>query len=165
MGPRKAPQQQQGDVSSLHPFYEFSYDLPHEILNNYTNMLGWIYNREFVISPTIDWNKLNEIGIFERLHPYLINTYVENGISFTCNRWKILFSIKEPIFKELCVEFFSTISFEAKTIDPHFFTTLFFRVSGQYRECSLVKFAWRMGLYEQHEAMSPIFDKFLRSVA
>lgn len=131
-------------------------------LNNYTNKLGWLYNRVFSISLTIDWNKLSEIGILKRLHPYLINTSVENGISLTCNGWKNLFSIKEPIFKELCDEFFSTISIEAKIVDPHFTMTSAFHFGGQYRECSFVEFAWRKGLYEKHETMSPIFYRFLR---
>lgn len=165
MGMRKSPQPQQGDVSSLHPFYEFPDDIPREILNNYTNKLGWLYNREFAISPTVDWSNLNKIGILERMNLYLTKTYVENGISFTCNEWKILFSIKEPIFKELCMEFFLTTSFEENTIDPHFAMPLVFRLGGQYRACSLASFAWRMGLHKQHEAMPPIFDRFLRLAA
>lgn len=83
--------------------------------------------------------------------------FEENGIYFKCNGWKILFSIKEPVFKELCVELFSAVSFEANMVDHHFSMALVFRLSSQYRECNLTEFAWRMGLYEQHEAMSPIF--------
>lgn len=128
MGPRKANPQSQGDVSRLHPFHEFPDDLPSEIFNNYTKNLGWIYNLEFAISPNIDCKKMNEIGILERLNPYLMKMFMQNGVKFTCNDWKILFSIKEPVFKELCVEFFSMVSFEANTIDPQYTNALVFFV-------------------------------------
>lgn len=75
MSPRVAPLQQQRNVSSLHPFYQFPDDLPQQMLSNYKNKLGWIYNREFAISPTIDWNKLNEIGMLERLNLYFMKSF------------------------------------------------------------------------------------------
>lgn len=106
MGPIVAPQQQQRNVSCLHPFYEFLDDLPKEMSNNLTNRLGSLYNREFVISPTIDWDKLNEIGILGRLNPYFTNTFFDSGASFTCNRWRNLFSIKDAVFRN-CVWNFS----------------------------------------------------------
>ncbi|CAI9290834.1 unnamed protein product [Lactuca saligna] len=85
MGPRVAPQQQQRNALRLHPFYEFPDDIPQEMLKSYMNMLGWLYNQEFAISPTTEWDKLNEIRILERLNPYLTKTFFENGASFTCN--------------------------------------------------------------------------------
>lgn len=132
MGPRKATPQSQCDVSNLHSFYEFPNDLPSEILNNYTNKLGWIHNREFVVSPTIDMAKLNETEILERLNMYLTKTFEKNGVYFTCNGWKNLLSIKEPIYKEWCLEFFSTVSFEANMVDPHFVGALVIRLHSHY---------------------------------
>lgn len=57
------------------------------------------------------------------------------------------------------------MSFEENTVDPQYKRVLVFRLGGQYRECILVELAWMMGLYEQHEALSPLFDIFLRAVA
>lgn len=39
-----------------------------------------------------------------------------------------MFSIKEEVFKELCLEFFSTVSFEANTVDPYYVHALVFFV-------------------------------------
>lgn len=78
---------------------------------------------------------------------------------------EFFFSIKEPVFKELCVEFYLTIYFEADMVDPHFTTTLVFRYGGQYRECSFTEFACINGIYEQHEVMSLIFHGFFRLAA
>lgn len=83
-----------------------------------------------------------------------------NGVSITFNGWRNLFSIKELVYKELFVELFSTVSFEENTVDPQYVGTPIFRLGGQYQDCSLAKLAWRMGSYEQHEAMSPQFDVF-----
>lgn len=66
--------------------------------------------------------------------------------------------------QRIVFEFFSMVSFEANIVDPHFATAFVFHLGVQYRECSLVEFAWRMGLYEQHQAMSPNFNRFLRLV-
>lgn len=41
----------------------------------------------------------------------------------------------------------------------------FFCLGGKFRECSSAEFAWRMGIYEEHETRSPIFELFLRSAA
>lgn len=69
------------------------------------------------------------------------------------------------VFKELCIEFFLSISVEANTVDPHFATSLVFRHGSQFIEGSLAEFVRRMGLYEQHEEMSPIFDTLFRAAA
>lgn len=63
------------------------------------------------------------------------------------------------------MEFFSTVSFEANTVDPYYVHALVFHLGGQYRESSLAEFAWRMVLYEQRETMSPMFERILPSSA
>lgn len=71
MGPRKGTQQDRWDLSNLHPLYQFPNDLSRDILNNYTYQLGWLQNTKFTISPTTNWENLNEIGSLERLNPTL----------------------------------------------------------------------------------------------
>lgn len=121
--------------------------MPQNVVNNFKNKLGWLYNREFCISPCIDWKKLEEIGIMARLAPYLTKTFIGDRFSFTCNWWRNLFGITELVYKELCVEFFASVSFEEIMEDPYFEKALVFRLGGEYRECSLTEFSWRMGIY------------------
>lgn len=78
-----------------------------------------------------DWEKLNEIRIFEWLNPYLTKMFLGDCVNFTCNGWKILFLIKELALKELCFNFFSTVSFAANTIDPQYVSALAFCLGGQ----------------------------------
>lgn len=87
------------------------------------------------------------------------------GYSFTCKGWNNLFAIQERVYKELCIEFFSTMVFHENVQDPTFPQALVFRLGGEYGERSLVEFLWMMGLYEAHKAMSPEFTMFLREVA
>lgn len=91
--------------------------------------------------------------------------FLGDCVNFTCNGWKILFLIKELALKELCFNFFSTVSFAANTIDPQYVSALAFCLGGQSWERGLAELAWRMGLYEQQEAMSHIFDIFFISDA
>ena len=45
--------------------------------------------------------------------------------------------------------------------DLNFPQALVFRLGGEYQERSLAEFAWKMGLYEAHETMTPTFSAFL----
>lgn len=73
--------------------------------------------------------------------------------------------IQDWVYRELFVEFFSTVVFQDNVEDPNFPQALVFCLGGVYRECSLCKFAWRFGLYEAHYTMKPIFFfSFLRVV-
>lgn len=81
----------------------------------------------------------------ERLNPYLTKTFEGDGVSFTCNGWEKLFSISEPVFMELCIEFFATVSFQENTEDPYYTWALVFCLGGEYQKWSFVEFSWRMG--------------------
>lgn len=88
-----------------------------------------------------------------------------DNFSFTCNGWRNLFAISELVYQELCVEFFASISFEAAIVDPFYPRELILCLGCEYMECSLSKFAWRMGIYEQQETQLPAFELFMRTAA
>ena len=54
------------------------------------------------------------------------------------------------------------VTFHDNVRDPTFPRALVFRLGGEYRECSLVEFSRRMGLYEAHETITHEFILFLR---
>ena len=140
--------------------------MPRSVVTNFKNKMGWLYSIEFAISLRVDWVKLGELGFTERMATYLMKISTEDEFSFTCNGWKNVFAISKPIFQELCVEFFASVSFEDATMDPYFAQALvFFCLMGEYQECKLAQFSWRMGIYDQNEKRYPIFDIFLRSAA
>lgn len=54
-------------------------------------------------------------------------------------------------FRELYVEFVAMVNFEEQNSDLRFNQALALRPGGIYRECSILEFAWRMGLYTEDE--------------
>ncbi|CAI9295657.1 unnamed protein product [Lactuca saligna] len=54
------------------------------------------------------------------------------------------------------------MAFHENVQDPIFPQALVFRLGGDYCECSLVEFSWRIGLYKTQEVMTPKFVMFLR---
>lgn len=109
------------------------------------------------MAQIINWNKLREVGLLDRLTPFCTKIFVGNEITFTYKGWSNLFVIQERVYKELCLECFSTVVFQENIDNPNFPPALVFCLGGEYMECSLVEFAWRIGLYEAHETMNPIF--------
>ena len=58
--------------------------------------------------------------------------------------------------------FYATITFRGGD-DYYNMNALTFCLRGEYRECSIAKLAWRMGLYDQAEVMTKAFGLFLDS--
>lgn len=126
MESRRTNEQFHGNVFDLHPLYQLPVNMPQSVVTNLKNKIGWLYNREFAISPGIDWVKIRELGLTKRMAPYLMETFTSDEFPFICNGWMNVFAIIESIFKELCVEFFASISFEDATVDPYFARALVF---------------------------------------
>lgn len=61
------------------------------------------------------------------------------------------------MYREISVYFFSAVYFEERTVDSTYGKALTFRLGGEYRECSLVEFTRRKGLYSEEETRSPYF--------
>lgn len=55
MTPKRGYKQAQGDLSSMHPFYRFPRNILQEGLERFNSVLGWLYNRDFVVDPVIHW--------------------------------------------------------------------------------------------------------------
>lgn len=72
------------------------------------------------MSLTTNWNKLREVGLLNQLNLFLTKTFAGIGITFTCKGWSNLFEIQERVYKELCVEFFSTVVFQDNVEEPNF---------------------------------------------
>ena len=60
---------------------------------------------------TFDWDWLGTVGLEEELTPYLVKECNLGNTTIICDGWLQLFKIQEPVFAELCWEFFATISF------------------------------------------------------
>lgn len=100
------------------------------------------------------------MGLEESLNPYLTKVFIQDGIQITCNGWGRLFWIQESVYREFCLEFFTTISF-TRGDDYYNPDALTFSLGGEYRQCSMVELGWRMGFYDQSLVMTEAFGTFL----
>ncbi|GJZ18533.1 retrotransposon ORF1 [Tanacetum coccineum] len=93
-------------------------------------------------------NRVNEIGSDEVL--------------FTSKAWKRAFDINEPIYTELCHEFYATFEFDKAVSDDELMTkkVIKFRMCGKAYAMSILDFAKRLGLYIGAEIQEYRFETY-----
>ncbi|GKC30279.1 hypothetical protein Tco_1037573 [Tanacetum coccineum] len=88
---------------------------------------------------------------------------------FTSVAWIRAFNINEPIYAELCHEFYSTYKFDEVCADDELQTKkiIKFRLGGRAHSLTLLEFARRLGLYQavelEEEGFNVYFEGGLRS--
>ncbi|GJS11990.1 hypothetical protein Tco_0368786 [Tanacetum coccineum] len=88
---------------------------------------------------------------------------------FTLVAWIRAFNINEPIYVELCHEFYSTYEFDEVCADDELKTKkiIKFRLGGRAHSLTLLDFAQRLGLYQvvelEEEGFNVYFEGGLRS--
>ena len=75
------------------------------------NRLEALKQKEIHLPNAVDWDWLGNVGLEEELTPYLVKECSLGYTTITCDGWLQLFKIQEPVYAELCWEFFATISF------------------------------------------------------
>ncbi|GKA50085.1 hypothetical protein Tco_0743158 [Tanacetum coccineum] len=99
-----------------------------------------------------DWNVLNTLGCGNAIEDMLevrVNEMGSNEVLFTSKAWKRAFDINEPIYTELCYEFYATFEFDKAVADDTLMTkkAIKFRVCDKAYAMSILDFAKRLGLY------------------
>ena len=79
--------------------------------------------------------------------------------------WERPFSIREDVYKEWCLEFFSTFYFDRKVNDVLGDVCIWFRLCGREHAFSLPNFAVAIGLYEESEVNHRFFGPHFVSLA
>ncbi|GJV96982.1 hypothetical protein Tco_1548559 [Tanacetum coccineum] len=83
---------------------------------------------------------------------------------FTSMAWIRAFNINEPIYAELCHEFYSTYEFDEVCVDDELKTKkiIKFRLGGRAHNLTLLEFARRLGLYHADELEKDGFDVYFQ---
>lgn len=91
--------------------------------------------------------------------PYLVKECNVGDSTIICDGWLQLFKILEPVFAELCWEFFATISFwgGSEYYNPN---AISFSLGGELRQCNMAEFSWRIGIYDQSTMLNEDFEAF-----
>ncbi|GJR37611.1 hypothetical protein Tco_1213295 [Tanacetum coccineum] len=83
---------------------------------------------------------------------------------FTYVAWIRAFNIKEPIYPELCHEFYLTCEFDEVCVDDELQTKkiIKFRLGGRAHNLTLLEFALRLGFYHADELEEDRFDVYFQ---
>lgn len=81
----------------------------------------------------------------------------------TSQMWKRAVEIKEPIYMEWCLEFFSSVVVKKEITNEEVMTDKFlrFRLGGVEREVTLYEFGKLLGIYSKEEMNSDHFEKLV----
>ncbi|GKA62181.1 hypothetical protein Tco_0761700 [Tanacetum coccineum] len=114
-----------------------------------------------------NWNVLNQMGCGEAIDEMLTIKLCVAGTDeeiFTLEARTRAFNIKEPIYSELCHEFYSTYEFDDVCADDELRTKkiIKFRLCGRAFSWTLLEFAKRLELYHSEEIKEEGFDVYFQ---
>ncbi|GJU90264.1 hypothetical protein Tco_1302687 [Tanacetum coccineum] len=123
---------------------------------------------KLIYSPQIvDWQLLHKIGcgdeIDQMLKISLKEAQTEEEVFFSV-AWVRAFNIREPIYPELCREFYATYEFDEVCADNELQSKkiISFRLGGRAHSLTLLEFARRLGLYHADELEEEGFDTYFQ---
>ncbi|GJZ45739.1 hypothetical protein Tco_0593335 [Tanacetum coccineum] len=143
-----------------------------EAKSRYNTKLAQLLPR-YIYSPcVVNWDVLNRMGYDGEIDDILRIRLREAGSDeeiFTLVAWIRAFNINEPIYAELCHEFYSTYEFDEVCADDELQSKkiIKFRLGGRAHNLTLLEFARRLGLYQavelEEEGFNVYFEGGLRN--
>ncbi|GJT95806.1 retrotransposon ORF1 [Tanacetum coccineum] len=124
--------------------------------SRYNTKLAYLHPRHVYSPCVMNWEVLNRIGCGEEIDEMLRIKLCEAGTNeeiFISMTWIRDFNINEPIYSELCHEFYSTYEFDEVCAEDELQTKkiIKFRLGGRAYSLTLLEFARRLGLYHAKE--------------
>ncbi|GJY99319.1 hypothetical protein Tco_0516749 [Tanacetum coccineum] len=118
--------------------------------------------KQVFVHCVIDWTVLNRMGCAETIEEMLEIKVIEMGGNeevFSSEAWRRAFDINEPIYMELCHEFFSTFKFNKEVTGEELTKKkiIRFRLGGRAHFRSLLEFARHLGLYNVRKFWRKVF--------
>ncbi|GKB07786.1 hypothetical protein Tco_0836070 [Tanacetum coccineum] len=119
----------------------------------YNTVLARLLLKQVFVPCVVDWTVLNKMGCAETIEEMLEIKVIEmrgNEEIFSSEAWRRAFDINEPIYTELCHEFFSTFEFNEEVSGEELTTKkiIRFRLGCRVYFMSLLEFARHLGLYK-----------------
>lgn len=60
--------------------------------------LETLKKKDFYLPNELSWSWLDQVGLVEAMNPYLTKVFVNKGVRITCDRWRRLFQLQEPVY-------------------------------------------------------------------
>ncbi|GKB09213.1 hypothetical protein Tco_0837525 [Tanacetum coccineum] len=143
-----------------------------EAKSRYNTKLAQLLPRHIYSPCVVNWDVLNRMGCDGEIDDMLRIRLREAGSDeeiFTSVAWIRAFNINEPIYAELCHEFYSTYEFDEVCADDELQSKkiIKFRLGGRAHNLTLLEFARRLGLYQavelEEEGFNVYFEGGLRN--
>ncbi|GKB89830.1 hypothetical protein Tco_0962102 [Tanacetum coccineum] len=133
--------------------------------NRYNTNLAGNLSKQIYSPFIVDWNVLNTLGCGNAIEDMLevrVNEMGSDEVLFTSEAWKHAFDINEPIYTELCYEFYATFKFDEAVTDDELMTkkAIKFRLCGKSYAMSILDFTKRLGLYTGAEIQEYGFETY-----
>ncbi|GJS52334.1 hypothetical protein Tco_0625696 [Tanacetum coccineum] len=133
--------------------------------SRYNTRLAQLLPRHIYSPCIVNWDVLNRMGcdgeIDDMLRIKMREAESEEEV-FTSVAWIRAFNINEPIYTELCHEFYSTYEFDEVCADDELQSKkiIKFRLGGRAHSLTLLEFARRLGLYQAVELEEDGFNVY-----
>ncbi|GKB42790.1 hypothetical protein Tco_0887732 [Tanacetum coccineum] len=140
--------------------------------SRYNTILAQLLPRHIYSPCVVNWDVLNRMGYDGKIDDMLrimLREAISDEETFTSVAWIRTFNINEPIYAELCHEFYSTYEFDEVCADDELQTKkiIKFRLGGRGYSLTLLEFAQSLGLYQavklEEEGFNVYFEGGLRS--
>ncbi|GJV58253.1 hypothetical protein Tco_1459258 [Tanacetum coccineum] len=133
--------------------------------SRYNTRLAQLLPRHVYSPCVMNWDILNKMGCDGEIDDMLrirLREAESNKEIFTSVAWIRSFNINEPIYAELCHEFYSTYEFDEVCADDELQTKkiIKFRLGGRAHNLTLLEFAHRLGLYQADELKEDGFNVY-----
>ncbi|GJW49327.1 hypothetical protein Tco_0090678 [Tanacetum coccineum] len=121
-----------------------------------------------IYSPSVfDWELLNTMGCGEEIEEMLEIKLVKMGGDqeiFIFEAWRRAFDINEPIYAELCHEFYSTYEFNELVQDDELWSSklIKLRLARRDHSLTLLQFSMLLGFYFNKEVGEEGFETYFR---
>ncbi|GKF11399.1 hypothetical protein Tco_0049325, partial [Tanacetum coccineum] len=138
-----------------------------EAKSRYNTKLANLLPKHVYSLCVMNWDILNRMGYDGEINDMLrirLREARSNEEIFTSVVWIRAFNINEPIYAELCHEFYSTYEFDEVCANDEFQTKkiIKFRLGGRAHSLTLLEFARRLGLYHAEELNEEGFDVYFQ---
>ncbi|GJW21603.1 hypothetical protein Tco_0032225 [Tanacetum coccineum] len=138
-----------------------------EVKSRYNSRLATFLPKLIYSPQIVDWQLLHKIGcgdeIDQMLKISLKEAQSEEEIFFSV-AWVRAFNIREPIYPELCREFYATYEFDEVCAGDELQSKkiISFRLGGRAHSLTLLEFARKLGLYHAEELEEDGFDIYFQ---
>ncbi|GJW72692.1 hypothetical protein Tco_0129609 [Tanacetum coccineum] len=124
--------------------------------SRYNTNLARILPKQVYSPCIVDWGVLNVMGcgdVIEEMLDIKVYEMVGKDKIFTSEAWRCAFDISEPIYTELCHEFYATYEFKEKVTDEELMSKklIKFRLFGRAHSLTIFEFPRRYDKVQRNE--------------